>query len=547
MYKITRVCVIWMTLSLAASAAQAAAVAPDAILFNGKIFTSAQGQSYVQALAVQGDRIQAVGDSEQIKRLAGPGTKQIDLDGRTVIPGLNDAHNHLGISPAGTVRLDFGKDPARSDAEAAIAAAERKSSPDAILVGAIGLSLFKDVHLNRMELDRVAPTHPVILTTFTGHACILNSAALGRFGIHEDQQDFPGARFERGTDGKLTGVLREYARFIVRRRLAEQTTDEDGVKQLRNDLSEALLFGITTIQDMANVIPPDRAVRLLEQAQIPIRVRVMRMPLVSSAGRNLSEGQNMPKSVGDYIRVSGTKWMLDGTPFEGTYAARTDDSPPDMLFVHLGMTFPSEELKKMLRESLSSGDQILFHVSGYPAAKALLKAMEDTGGSVEWAKRRVRMEHGDGLFPDLRTQARELGVVVVQNPQHFVGLPPPLMQRMEKMGAQPLKSLLRAGIPVALGSDDEMNPYLDIMLAASHPNNPSEAITREQAVLAYTLTSAFAEFAEKDKGELQPGKLADLAVLSQDIFTVPMRELPKTRSVMTMVGGRIVYDPKLLP
>jgi predicted amidohydrolase YtcJ len=99
---------------------------------------------------------------------------------------------------------------------------------------------------------------------------------------------------------------------------------------------------------------------------------------------------------------------------------------------------------------------------------------------------------------------------------------------------------------VALGSDDEMNPYLDIMLAASHPNNPPEAITREQAVLAYTLTSAFAEFAEKDKGKLQPGKLADLAVLSQDIFTVPMRELPKTRSVMTMVGGRIVYDAKLI-
>ncbi len=361
MYKIIRACLIWMTVSLAASAAPAGAGAPDTILFNGKIFTSAQSQSYVQALAVQGDRIEAVGDSEQIKRLASPGTKQIDLGGRTVIPGLNDAHNHLGISPAGTVRLDFGDgEPTRTDAEAAIAAAERKSSPDAILVGAIGLSLFKDVLVNRKELDRVAPTHPVILTTFTGHACILNSAALDRLGIREDQQDFPGARFERGADGKLTGVLREYARFIVRRRLAEQTTDEDGVKQLRNDLSEALRFGITTIQDMANVIPPDRAVRLLEQAQIPIRVRVMRMPLVSSAGRNLSEGQNMPKSVGDYIRVSGTKWMLDGTPFEGTYAARTDDSPPDMLFVHLGMTFPSEELKKMMSESLASGDQILF-------------------------------------------------------------------------------------------------------------------------------------------------------------------------------------------
>jgi predicted amidohydrolase YtcJ len=107
--------------------------------------------------------------------------------------------------------------------------------------------------------------------------------------------------------------------------------------------------------------------------------------------------------------------------------------------------------------------------------------------------------------------------------------------------------LLAAGIPVALGSDGPMNPYLNIMLASLHPNRPSEAITREQAVIAYTLTSAYAEFAEKDKGSLEPGKLADLAVLSQDIFTVDASDLPKTESVLTMVGGKIVYDANAIP
>jgi predicted amidohydrolase YtcJ len=112
---------------------------------------------------------------------------------------------------------------------------------------------------------------------------------------------------------------------------------------------------------------------------------------------------------------------------------------------------------------------------------------------------------------------------------------------------QPLKSFLDAGIPLALGSDGPMNPYLNIMLASLHPNRPSEAITREQAVIAYTLTSAYAEFAEKEKGTLEPGKLADLAVLSQDIFTIPPPEMPKTTSVLTIVGGKIAFDAKIVP
>ena len=111
---------------------------------------------------------------------------------------------------------------------------------------------------------------------------------------------------------------------------------------------------------------------------------------------------------------------------------------------------------------------------------------------------------------------------------------------------QPLGSLLQAGIPLALGSDGLPNPFLNIMLATSYPGKPQEAISREQAVTAYTLTSAYAEFAEKDKGSLEPDKLADLAVLSQDIFKVPADDLPRTASVLTLVNGKIVYDAKVL-
>ncbi len=175
----------------------------------------------------------------------------------------------------------------------------------------------------------------------------------------------------------------------------------------------------------------------------------------------------------------------------------------------------------MLRESLHDHDQLLVHVAAYQATAAMLNAMQSAGGRQIWAKQRVRFEHGESLTPDLIPRAKELGIVVVQNPTHLaiVNLNPDLSGVFEKTKAQPLRSLLAAGIPVALGSDGPTNPYLNIMFASLHPDRPSEAITREQAVIAYTLTSAYAEFTEKDKGSLEPGKLADLAILSQDIFT----------------------------
>lgn len=200
----------------------------------------------------------------------------------------------------------------------------------------------------------------------------------------------------------------------------------------------------------------------------------------------------------------------------------------------------------MLSESLKSGDQLLVHVTGYQSSAAMLDAMEAAGGKNVWADRRVRFEHGDALFPNLIPRVKALGIVVVAQGTHLdmTENDPEAMPRIRAEESQPMRSLLAAGIPLALSSDEdgESNPFLEIMLATSHPNHPSEAITREQAVIAYTLTAAYAEFAETEKGSLEPGKFADLAVLSQDIFAVPSDDLPKTVSLLTMVGGKVIYD-----
>jgi predicted amidohydrolase YtcJ len=543
----TCIAVFFLGLSHAAAVGQQAA--PDLVLLNGKIFTSDAMHPYVQALAVRGERITATGDSAKIKALVGPHTKQIDLGARTVIPGINDAHNHLGISPPNRIDLEIkNPDPAWPEMKAAIAAAVLKAPKGTFINGTIAWKIFRDLAVDRNALDQVAPYNPVILQALTNHAWIMNSAALAQAGIREGQPDPLGGRFERSPDGRLTGVVREYAAFDVERTFADQTSEADALSALRKTFSEAVKWGITTIQDMSNDMPPERCVALLEKMPTPIRVRVMRMPGTTPAGRDIQEGRPAPRSSNPLITVSGIKWMLDGTPVEGTFAPRDDPATVGYFVLHEQLTFPKDQIASMLRETLHDDDQLLVHVSAYPPAAAMVDAMQSAGGMQIWTKRRVRFEHGDGLTQDLIPRVKELGIVVVQNPSHLTvaNLNPDLGGIFENLKLQPLGSLLAAGIPVALGSDGPTNPYLNIMFASLDPNRPSEAITREQAVIAYTLTSAYAEFAEKDKGSLESGKLADLAVLSQDIFTVEASNLPRTESVLTMVGGKIVYDGKAI-
>jgi hypothetical protein len=524
---------------------------PNLIIFNGKIFTSDTDHPYVQALAIRGARITAIGDSDTIKASGTAGTRRIDLGGRTVIPGINDAHNHIEIHPSNLVEVELqAESPKIGALRKELPEAAAKAPKGALLEATISAAIFYDTTVNRDFLDALLPDNPVILVTITGHGMILNTAGLRAYGVAEDQKDPFGGRFERDAAGRLTGVVREYAGLDMARTAADAVPEAAAVQQLRETLDEAKAFGITTIQDMSNAMAPARAVALFEKVPTPIRLRVMRMPGTSVGGRNIDEGVGFPRHPSPLITVSGTKWMIDGVPIEGTFTPRDavflPPAPPfDEAFRNLPLTFPVTEIAAMLRESVANGDQLLVHVSGYLAAKAMLDAMDASGGPALWRARRVRFEHGDSIFPDLYERVKDYGIVVVQNPSHFMGLGLPGRPAFDV--SQPVKSLLSAGIPVALGSDGPTNPYLNVLFATIHANHPSEAITREQAVIAYTLTSAYAEFAEKEKGSIAVGKLADLAVLSQDIFTVPAPELPKTRAVLTVVGGKIVLDTHVLP
>jgi hypothetical protein len=212
------------------------------------------------------------------------------------------------------------------------------------------------------------------------------------------------------------------------------------------------------------------------------------------------------------------------------------------------INFSPEEIRAALEEARQQNTQVLVHTVGDRTAETLLRVMEAMGGTDPWPQRRLRIEHGDGLMPDLVPRTRKVGAVVVQNPTHFQGreLYEQRFGPNRAAAGSPLRSLLAGGVPVVLASDGaagepELNPYLNIMLASEYPGKPNESLTREQAVIAYTRTAAYAEFAEDKKGTLEPGKLADLTVLSQDIFNVAPEKLPATESVLTIVNGQVAY------
>jgi predicted amidohydrolase YtcJ len=368
------------------------------------------------------------------------------------------------------------------------------------------------------------------------------------YNIAENQPDPMGGRFERDAKGRLTGTVREYALMNIERAAADRVPDSAAIVQLRQQLDEETKYGVTSIQELSIAMSPERAVSLLKAIPTPIRIRIVRMPGTTPAGRNIDEAKGVPLHPASLITVSGSKWLADGVGVEGTLTPRGDwkipaRPPLDALETNLPLEFPKAEYQAMLQESIRNNDQLLLHISGNLSAETVLDAIDASGGSKVWDGRRLCFEHGDGIFPDQFARIKQDGIIVVQNPLHLAPILPPGVVAFEK--AQPLKSLLAAGIPLALGSDAPTNPYLDIMFATNPGNRPSEAITREQAVTAYTLTSAYAEFQEKEKGTIEPGKLADIAVLSQDIFSVPVPELPKTESIMTIVGGKIVYEAKV--
>jgi predicted amidohydrolase YtcJ len=518
------------------------AKSPDLLLLHGKVFTADSNHPWAEALAIRGERILAVGSNNDMVSLRGTSTRVIDLGGRVVIPGINDAHDHVsGANYGVTFSTDSHAvpwaDPGLAQVLDSLRSLARRTPRGTWLRSNVGMRLLGDPSARRLALDSVTPNHPVSLDAAWGHGMIVNSAGLRALGIPTDAPDPLGGSYERDTRGRLTGRLDEYARWAAQRRLRSAHPDSTLVVGFRRYADRALRLGITSVQDMANGLDPHTTVRVLRAARLPIRFRVIRFPIPNATGRNEGEWDTVAVNPTKLSRVSGRKWILDGTPIErlGFRRAAYAGQPE----WHGRLNFPLDTIRAMLSSGLSRGEQLALHITGDSTAVLVLSAMEALAPDSVWRRQRVRIEHGLGGLPsDLWPRARRLGLVIVENPSHL-----PLQRRAVPRPA--LDSVVPRGIVLALGSDGEpRSPFVNLLLALSVPTDPP--VSRELVITAYTRGSAYAEFAERDKGTLAPGMLADLAVLSQDIFTVPAEVLPGTESVLTIVGGKTAYDAGVL-
>lgn len=536
-------------------AAPVPAQTADVVLTGGKVFTADPARPWAQAVAIRGERIMAVGSDADVAKAAGPATRRIDLGGRVVVPGFNDAHAHLachgaaGPVPAAVVVPNTTGEPFPDPSFTALADSLRALAarvPVGTWIGTnLGVTVLDDPAARRPALDAIAPRHPVWLGAWTGHGVILNTRALRVLGIDDTAADLPGGRYERERGSRrLSGLLEEYAVLDARRRFCGMQPESVLVAALRAEGQHFARFGITSVQNMANELEPRLFMRLVTAAELPVRVRMISFPVSSAASADW-RSERVPfvatrNAAGGTVTASGVKWLLEGTPIERLAVHRRAYRDRPGYFGRLN--FPPDTIRALLLEAQSRGEQPLLHAGGDSTIALILDAMERDGGA-GWPRVRVRLEHGDGLAPDLLARARPLGVILVQNPSHLAV--PVFTERFEPeilAGFFPLRSAIAAGVPLALGSDGPINPFLNILFATTHPARRGEALTREQAVIAYTRGSAYAEFAEHEKGMLAPGMLADLAVLSRDIFLAPPGELPATTSVLTMIGGRIVFD-----
>ena len=521
--------------------------APDLLLVGGKVFTSDTTRPWAEAVAIRGEQIVAVGTTADVRRLAGPLTRVIDVGGRVVVPGFNDAHDHiLAGSPGTNVSMGGPEVDATGDQVLdSVRAVTGRVAPGTWIRVEIWAKAFDDTTLRRPALDRAAPAHPVVIYAGWGHGMIVNTAAMRALGIRDTEPDPLGGWYERERQGRLTGRLYEYAGWSARRRHRALVPESTMIDNLRRFAQRELQLGITTVQDVGLNYAPATQMRVLRAARLPIRVHVYKHSIPSASSLNIAEWEGLPERPAPLAVVSGRKWILDGAPpgLDGLMFTRGPQAGRPGW--HGRFDFPIDSVRRMLADAVQRREQLALHVLGDSAVAIVVRLMETVAPDSVWRPLRVRFEHGGILgTPDLWARAAAKGVMIVANLQ--------LIPDARTLPRAFLDSLtgdfgpaVMSRFPLGLGSDGiARSPFAGLASALRFPYDPRPS--REFLVRAYTWGSAYAELAENQKGSLAPGMLADIAVLSQDIFRVPVEVLARTESMLTLVGGRVAWDAGVL-
>jgi len=537
------------------------------ILKNAKVWTENPKAPEAEALAIEQNRILAVGTTAEISRFIGPGTWVIDLHGKRVVPGFNDAHVHFFMGGEGLAGVQLHDSNSPSEFRGKIAQFARSRKKGAwILNGNWDHERWSPVSLPTHALiDDVTSDNPVFISRSDGHMSLANSLAMNLAGVDEHTKDVPGGVIVRDNAGRPTGVFKDAAKGLIERVIPPPSEDEI-VEAVKAAQDYAAQNGVTSVQDMGIYRGSSSEARknlmrayqtLYASGQLKVRIS-FHMPL--KEWQKLEEVGIKAGFGNDKLHIGGLKGFADGSLGSNTawFSEPYNDSPGTS-------GIPSDELQdpdsmyRNIQGADRAGLQIAIHAIGDRANKTILdlyERLERDNGSRD---RRLRIEHAQHLFPSDIPRFAKLHVIASVQPYHAID---DGRWAQKRIGAERIKttyafrSLLDSGAPLALGSDwfvAPMEPLLGIYAAVTrrtldgkNPQGwvPEQKITVPEALHGYTVGSAYASGEEKIKGSIEPGKLADLAVLSNDILTIDPVEIQNTKVDFTIFDGRVIYERK---
>jgi predicted amidohydrolase YtcJ len=543
----------------------------DLVLTNGKVVTMDESLPEAEALAVSGDRIVAVGSAKKIRAYIGDATRVIDLEGKLAIPGFIDSHAHFtGVGEAKMV-LDLTKTKNWGEIVALVGEAAQKAAPGEWIRGR-GWHQEKwdqtpDPNVDGLpyhqDLSKVSPDNPVLLTHASGHSCLANAKAMELAGISKTTPDPPGGEIVRDPAGRPIGAFRETAKGLVGRALAgyemkkteaEQLADEG--KAIEMAVQECLSKGITSLHDAgASFATIDLYKSLAEEGKLGIRIYAMigegNDRLQDSLSRYRIEGAGQ-----NHLTVRSIKRFMDGAL--GAHGAWLLEPYSDLPTSTGLNTTPLDVIKETARLAIENGFQLCTHAIGDRANREILDIYEEAFSTHPDKKDlRWRVEHAQHLSPIDIPRFGGLGVIPSMQGVHCTSDGPWVIKKLgedrAREGAYVWRKLIAGGAVICNGTDapvEDVNPIPSFYATVSRKLKdgsvffPEQRLSREEALRTYTLNGAYAAFQEDLLGSVQPGKLADITVLSQDIMTVPEDEIPKTEVVMTIVGGQVLYQKR---
>ncbi|MCU1382936.1 MAG: amidohydrolase [Acidobacteria bacterium] len=537
--------------ALALLAAQQPPPPADTILVNGHVITVDARFSIAEAVAISGGTFAAVGTNAAIRRRAGPNTTTIDLHGQTVIPGLADGHLH---DAGGGPGVDLSGARSLPDILARVSARVTGSRPGDVIVSNSDWheAQLKEHRLPyRADLDTVSPANPVVLVR-GGHEYILNSAALRKWNITKDTPQQPGGRITRDAAGELNGELIDRAKALVQLPAAPPLTIDALVEQHKK-LNAA---GLTSIRYPG---APIEQYRLLEEMKrrglLTIRVsQLMRVGADTADNmRAAVAALNVKPDEGDaWLRVGGMKLGVDGG-FEGGWMRQPYAEPWGEGGTFYGVnTMKQAPYTDVVKELNRLGWRVATHAVGDAAIDEVIAAYEAANAETSIAGRRWTLEHGFIAQPDQIARLKKLDLVIsAQDHLYLAG--PSLVSYWGPVRAArttPMRAFIDAGFIVAGGTDSAVVPYPPLWVLYHFITRDTisggilgadQKITRREALQVETINNAYLTFEESLKGSIEPGKLADLVVLPEDILTCAARHIEDMRVSLTMVGGTVVY------